>query len=86
MRNLAVPAPLRERLGEGASGSLMNMFTDAHTIATDSFERRLDQDVSTLRLDIANLRADLLKWSFLFWIGQLAAVIGLVSLLLRKVA
>jgi hypothetical protein len=62
----------------------MNMFTDAHTIATDSFERRLDQDVSTLRLHIANLRADLLTWSFLFWIGQRAAVMGLVSLLLRR--
>jgi hypothetical protein len=36
-----------------------------------------------VRLDIANLRAELLKWSFLFWIGQLAAVAGLVSLLLR---
>ena len=84
MKNLAVPAPLRERLGDVPSGSLMNMFSDAHTIATDCFERRLDQDVSTLRLDIANLRADLLKWSFLFWIGQLAAVVGLVSVLLRS--
>jgi len=85
MRNLAVPEPLREKLADAASASLMDMFADAHTIATESFERRLGQEVSALRLDIANLRADLLKWSFLFWIGQLAAVAGLISLLLRTV-
>jgi hypothetical protein len=28
---------------------------------------------------IANTKADLLKWSFLFWIGQVAAVVGLAS-------
>ena len=84
MENLAVPAPLRERLADAASDSLMDMFAAAHKIATESFERRLGEEVSSVRLDIANLRAELLKWSFLFWIGQLAAVTALVSLLLRS--
>ena len=82
MKNLAVPSPLRERLGDPASGSLVDMFAEAHTKAMGSFEHRLGQEVSTLRLDIANLRVELLKWSFLFWIGQLAAITGLVSLLM----
>ena len=34
-----------------------------------------------LKIEIANTRADLLKWSFLFWVGQVAAVTGLVTLL-----
>ena len=38
-------------------------------------------DLSNLSVEVANTRADLLKWCFLFWIGQLAAVTGLVSLL-----
>jgi hypothetical protein len=83
MRSLAVPAPLRERLSEAASRSLMDMFVDAHTMATESFERRLEQHVSSVRVDIANLRADLLKWSFLFWIGQLAAITGVIGLFTR---
>ncbi len=33
------------------------------------------------KVEVANTRADLLKWSFLFWIGQVAAVSGLVTLL-----
>lgn len=33
------------------------------------------------KVEVANTRADLLKWSFLFWIGQVAAISGLVTLL-----
>ena len=33
------------------------------------------------KVEVANTRAGLLKWSFLFWIGQVAAVSGLVTLL-----
>jgi hypothetical protein len=61
----------------------MEMFADAHRLATESFERRLAEEVSAVRLDISNLRFELLKWSFLFWIGQLAAVTAIVSLLMR---
>jgi hypothetical protein len=38
------------------------------------FELRADFQVA-----IAHTRADLLKWSFLFWVGQVAAVVGLAS-------
>jgi hypothetical protein len=60
----------------------MDALAEAHTKAMESFDHRLGQEVSTLRLDIANLRAELLKWSFLFWIGHLAAITGVISLLM----
>ncbi len=31
-----------------------------------------------LRSETANLRADMLKWMFAFWIGNVAATIGIV--------
>lgn len=74
--------------------------------ATDRFERRLTEEVATLRdgdsairLEIARLRVDmteqfaaarihsearhheLLKWSLVFWVGQAAAVAGIVTAL-----
>jgi hypothetical protein len=62
------------------------MFADAHRLATESFERRLDQNAALLteRFErrLADLRADLLKWSFLFWIGQVAAIAGMLAMLL----
>ncbi|MBN1996900.1 DUF1640 domain-containing protein, partial [candidate division KSB1 bacterium] len=39
---------------------------------------RITQETSTLEKSIANLRADLIKWMFLFWIGQFAMLAGLL--------
>jgi len=36
-----------------------------------------------LREDIATGRFELLKWAFLFWVGQVVSVVGLVGLMLR---
>jgi len=38
-----------------------------------------------LRAQMADVRSDLLKWAFLFWIGQVAAVAGLLAVMLRGV-
>ena len=87
METLRVPAAVRGRLGDAGSDGLMTMFTDAHRVATASFERRLAEEISKLRaelrIDMANLKFDLIKWNFLFWIGQLAAMTGILSLMLR---
>ena len=42
------------------------------------------QELATIRHDMANLKADLLKWSFLFWIGQVATIAALLSFMLRS--
>jgi hypothetical protein len=33
--------------------------------------------------DLSNVRVELLKWSFLFWVGQVAAIAGLLAFMLR---
>ncbi len=89
MDTITVPAPVRERLGNPGSDGLLMMFADAHRIATESFERRLAEELSKFRLEmverIGDLRFDLLKWSFLFWIGQVAVLISVLSWMLRGV-
>ena len=100
MDTLAVPAPVREKLGTAGSDGLVTMFADAHRIATESANRtvreaeerfayRLNDEMSRFRVElvqqISDLRFDLLKWNFLFWIGQLAALMGFLSFLLRDV-
>lgn len=72
---------------------------DVLEISTERFERRLAEEVgglrqelyaamNALRLDVvremASTRAELLKWSFVFWVGQLAGVAAIVSYLLRN--
>ena len=85
MDTLGVPAPVREKIGIEAADGLVMMFTDAHRLATESFERRLGTEMGKLRLDVAGLRFDLLKWSFLFWIGPVAAFTAILALMLRGV-
>ena len=51
--------------------------------ASASFERRLGEETSKLRLEMAGLKFDLLKWNFLFWVGQLAAMTAILSAMLR---
>lgn len=54
-----------------------------------SFERRLADEISKFRVEMiermSDLRFDLLKWNFLFWIGQLAAISAILSVMLRGV-
>ena len=42
------------------------------------------QEMGGLRHDMATIRFDLLKWSFLFWVGQVLAVGGILSFVLRR--
>ena len=51
MEVLTVPAPVREKLGESGSHSLVTMFAEAHRLATASFERRLGEEMSKMRLE-----------------------------------
>ncbi len=43
----------------------------------------MDNKFST-KEDHANSRTDLVKWMFLFWIGQVAATFGFILLFLKK--
>ena len=63
--------------------------------AVDRFERRLIEEASKLRVEmsdfgsnlrqeIAKDRFELLKWMFLFWVSQLAAMSAIMSFLLRR--
>ena len=57
--------------------------------ATERFESRLAAVAADLRLEMqkgfADLRVELLRWSFFFWIGQVVAVASLLAFMLRGV-
>ena len=64
------------------------------SVASDRFERRLAQELgsfraefseglSAVRQEMATSRLEMLKWSFVFWIGQVAAIAGLLAFMRR---
>ncbi len=92
MDMLLVPEEVRTKLGDAGSDGLVTMFADAHRIAEESFERRMDQRFELfeerferrLAHELGVLKFDLLKWSFLFWIGQLAALTAILSAIIPR--
>ena len=97
---LTVPAPVREKLGDAGSDGLVMMFAEAHRIGTEQldrrmaeasarFDRKLAEEISKFRVEMlkemSNLRFDLLKWTFLFWVSQLAAIVAILNVMLRDV-
>ncbi len=95
MRPNRVPTALRERLGSEPTADLVELLDGSSAewsehvlnVAAERFDRRLTQEISSLRVEMAQalgrLQADLLKWSFLFWIGQVAVIAGLLAYMLR---
>ena len=68
---------LRGAIGE-LRGELRGEMTALKTeLRTEMKDLRMEMR-SDFRVELANARTDLLKWSFVFWAGQLATVVGLV--------
>lgn len=89
---------VRDRLGPEATFGLIEVLESERAeviqMAADRFDRRLTLEVSSLRLElhdglaavrqeVATTRVELLKWSFAFWIGQIAVMAGLLAFMLR---
>jgi hypothetical protein len=57
-------------------GDMQSLRADMQSLRAEMSDLKAD-----FRVQAGNLRVELLKWSFLFWVGQVAAVVGLVSVL-----
>jgi hypothetical protein len=59
-------------------------------IAAERFDNRVAIEMSALRLEmqkgLTDLRVELLRWSFFFWVGQVVAVASLLAFMLRGIS
>ena len=106
MAGSRIPAAFRARIGDDATFGLIELLDTERndwseqvlSVASDRFERRLTDEISTLRdemrntlnegltsvrQELATTRVETLKWSFVFWVGQVAAMAGLLAFMLR---
>jgi hypothetical protein len=49
---------------------------------TDGFAG-LRRDINEVRVEVAGARVEVLRWAFLFWLGQFAATLALLAFILR---
>ncbi len=73
------------RLIEEISSLRAEMYRELHALRLELHDGLADvrQEMSALRQEMTAMRADILKWSFLFWIGQVATIAALLSFMLR---
>jgi hypothetical protein len=84
---------LSEKVGKEAAENLTvyieekikdEVKTQGNTLATKEDIALLKQDIANVDLKIAESRADMIKWMFIFWVGQVAVTFGFILLFLKK--
>jgi hypothetical protein len=51
--------------------------------AEKRFEKHLTEQISAVRGSIEKSRSDTTKWMFIFWIGQIGVLLGLLTVFFR---
>jgi len=55
-------------------------FRDLFQVNFDRLDAKLEQRVSHMEAKMEQMKAELLRWNFLFWIGTLGTVVALLKL------
>lgn len=69
--------------GEDQAKKIITYFENADTIAIDKEVAAKTSNLAT-KEDVANAKTEMIKWMFIFWIGQIAATFGFIILYLKK--
>jgi hypothetical protein len=65
---------------EESLAQIRTEFAQIRALITAS-ERRSDERYADLKVSIADVKADLMKWSFVFWVGAVGAIAVLAGVL-----
>jgi len=92
MAVIALPRILREKLTDEGAEALLELFnkTEEKTrevivaFSEEKYERRLSEESAKLRVEMANMRADIIRWMFIFIFGQFWAIVGVLFAFFRK--
>ncbi len=82
-----LPLRLYEKLGEEAMTDLMTMFGEVQADIKELKEgqARLESDMKAgfadLKVQIARVQSELIKWTFVFWLGTVGIVVMLIRFL-----
>jgi hypothetical protein len=80
-RLTATASELRGEMTDGFSKLRVEMVESAAKLRVEMAE-----GFANLRKGMSEMRVDILRWSFLFWIGQIAMLISVLSYMLRPFA
>ena len=83
-----LPEILRQKLGEDGAKEFVEILNansrankeNVSEVIAERFERQLVEVKFDLEKSISETKAEMLKWMFVFWVGQLAAIFAMLKL------
>ncbi len=88
MEILTVPKALREKLGEEGADSLIDLLNKSNKQQKEDIllfnKVGLAREFDKVHETIASSKSDIIKWMFIFWLGQIAAILGILFAFFRK--
>ena len=79
--NRAEMRELFELQSQKIAATLDARFADLLDARFAESHRVIGAEIAAVRVEIARVRADLLKWSFVFWVGAVGAIAALAGVL-----
>jgi len=88
---ITIPKVIREKLGDDGSEAITKLLNeieqgikrDSIAIVEEKFERRLSEELGKLRVEIAETKTFLFRWMFIFWVGQIGVLAGILFAFLK---
>lgn len=92
MAIITIPKILREKLSEEGAEALVEVINksdertkeDVLLFVEEKFERRLEVVNEKFERRLAEVRAEIIKWMFIFIFGQFWAIVGVLFAFFRK--
>jgi hypothetical protein len=77
---------LSDKLGNDTTEAMFKYIDNKTERSVDATIKTLatKEDISNVRKEISESKADTIKWMFIFWIGQVGATLAIALLFLKK--
>lgn len=77
---------LTEKLGSDTTEAMFKYIDNKTERSVEATIKTLatKDDIANVRREIGEVKTDMIKWMFIFWIGQVAAMLGILLLFLKK--
>jgi hypothetical protein len=79
-------ALLTDKLGSDTTEAMFNYIDNKTVQSVEATIKTLatKADIANVQREISESRADNIKWMFIFWIGQVGAMLAILLLFLKK--
>ncbi len=77
---------LTEKLGSDTTEAMFKYIDNKTERSVEATIKTLatKEDVANIRKEMGEIKAETIKWMFIFWIGQVGATLGILLLFLKK--